>query len=73
MNNLLNLINNGWDVHFVNQPKRIDGDWVVKITWSAKLNDKKFSCEWIGFDTAQECVDDFIKTANDVEKKLGKL
>jgi hypothetical protein len=61
---LIDLINNGWDVKFSNQIKRMDGEFVIRTCWKAEYKDERYDCAWAGFDDAKPCIEDFIKIAN---------
>ena len=56
---------------FENTIKRQDGEWVDRITWEhvgQPGNRHIKSCEWFGFETIEECVDDclnYIETIKD--------
>jgi len=72
-NKIVELINNGWDVKFSNQVKRIDGDFVIKTCWEAKYDDERYESKWAGFKDAKLCVKDFIKNAEIAMKVQAKL
>jgi hypothetical protein len=58
---------------FYNDVRRQDGEWYDRILWkhvqqpgSSYLK----GCEWFGFDTMEDCVDDCIKY---IEKNKSKV
>jgi hypothetical protein len=57
------LINNGWNVKFSNQVKRIDSEFVIRTCWKAEYGDERYESQWSGFKDAKLCVKDFIKIA----------
>jgi hypothetical protein len=72
-NKIAELINNGWDVKFSNQIKRIDGEFVIRTCWKAEYAEVKYESEWAGFKDAKPCVKDFIKNAEIAMKIQAKL
>ncbi len=68
MKTLAELIDLGWKVTFDPHPKRMEVNgirqWKIRMIWEAGYNSKSHSCLWDGFDTAKECIDDFILYAN---------
>jgi hypothetical protein len=69
---LIDLINNGWDVKFWNQVKRMDGDFVIRVCWEARYGEERYECEWKGYKTARACINNFINTAIGITEKLKK-
>lgn len=67
-NKLFELINLGWDVHFLNHRIRLDRKWYVNIRWEAQYKDNKYACDWKGFDNAELCVTNFINSAEEIMK-----
>ena len=65
---LTELINDGWDVHFTNQRIRLDRKWHINIRWEAQYKDKKYACDWKGFDNAELSMANFIKSAEEITK-----
>ncbi|MCK9446106.1 hypothetical protein M0Q50_04350 [bacterium] len=66
-NELVDLINKGWDINFWNQPKRLDDGFQVRVCWKAEYKNKKYDCEWEGFVDAIDCYKDFIKFTNNLQ------
>lgn len=66
LSQLITIIEAGYDIEIKSVPKRmdIDGvrDWCVRFTWEASTSERRYDCEWEGFKTAEECVEDLIKT-----------
>ena len=60
MNKVIELIDNGWDIKIYNHPKRIDGEFVVKVCWEAKTGSEEKESVWGGFDTAKDAINDLI-------------
>ena len=67
MEDLIKLINKGWDVKFWNQVKRMGGDWEVRVCWKAQFNDKTYECDWKGFKKSGNCIKNFVKFAKTIE------
>lgn len=61
MKELIDLLNKGWNFVFANRMKHIHGQYVIRICWNATYKAIDYSCEWEGFDTPEECINDFIK------------
>jgi len=66
---LIELINSGWDVSFLNHRIRLDRKWNINIRWEAQYKEKKYSCDWKGFDTAELCMADFLSSAEKITKQ----
>ena len=43
-------------------PKRMDGYWDVRYTWEVSNNNTHEECDWEGFATHQEAVQDLLDT-----------
>jgi hypothetical protein len=57
------IFNSGKSIRFQNVIKRKDGEWYSRVIWEqvqlpGGQNIK--SCDWWGFDTIGECVDDCL-------------
>jgi 8-oxo-dGTP pyrophosphatase MutT (NUDIX family) len=61
MTDLINIINNGWDIKITNQPKRIDGEFVLRLVWKARKGERVMECEWHGFEDAGEAIEDMVR------------
>lgn len=68
MEQLLKLINSGWSISIYNQPKRIDGKWVIRICWKANFDQNLHESEWEGFENAEQCIADVIIKCNELNK-----
>ena len=62
MQELIELIDLGWNISIQNSIKRIDGEWVTRITWKASNGGKERASDWEGFDLTEQCIADMIKT-----------
>lgn len=65
MEELIKVIDNGWDINIYNQVKRMDDgrgyrDFVVRVCWKAKNNDKQIECKWEGFENTIDAINDLI-------------
>ena len=70
MDELASILEEGIDVKFELVPKRVGGPgtpqrrWEGRFTWSAEINGRSVDCEWEGFTSAHECINDFIMAFN---------
>jgi len=61
---ITSVFDSGYHIRFENVVKRMDGDWHQRIIWTHVQNPSSGyvdSCEWEGFETIEECVDDCLK------------
>lgn len=57
------IFNSGKSIRFQNVVKRKDGEWYSRIIWEhVQLpgNQRIKSCDWQGFDTIEEAVEDCL-------------
>jgi hypothetical protein len=57
------VFNSGKSIRFQNQVKRKDGEWYSRIIWEhVQLPGNRAikSCDWWGFETIEEAVDDCL-------------
>ncbi len=57
------VFNSGKSIRFQNQVKRKDGEWYSRIIWEhVQLPNNRAikSCDWWGFETIEEAVDDCL-------------
>ena len=57
------VFNSGKSIRFQNQVKRKDGEWYSRIIWEhVQLPGNRVikSCDWWGFETIEEAVDDCL-------------
>jgi len=57
------IFNSGKSIRFQNTVKRKDGEWYSRIVWEeVQLPGNKTikSCEWFGFETIDEAVEDCL-------------
>ncbi len=57
------VFNSGESIRFQNQIKRKDGEWYSRIIWEhieSPSNRTIKSCNWWGFETIEEAVDDCL-------------
>lgn len=66
-NELVDLITEGWDIKFYNQPKRIDDGYALLVCWKASYQNKEYECGWGGFEESIDCYNDFIKFAKNLQ------
>ena len=60
MEELIKIIDNGWDIKIYNQIKRMDDGFVVRVCWEAENNNKRIECDWEGFKDTKEAIKDLI-------------
>lgn len=65
MEDLIKIIDKGWNVKIYNQVKRMDDgmgfrDFVVRVCWKAENNNKRIECEWEGFENTTDAINDLI-------------
>jgi hypothetical protein len=65
-NKITELVNLGWNVRFWSHRIRLDRKWNVNVNWEAEYKDKKYGCDWKGFDNAELCLINFISSANEI-------
>lgn len=58
MKQLIELLNNGWDIKFSSIVKRMDSDWKIRFCWKAQRNDESYESDWEGFETPEDCTKD---------------
>jgi hypothetical protein len=66
------VFNSGYSIAFQNEVRRSDGEWYSRITWKNLQqpgNQVIKECEWFGFETMEECVDDCLKYLNNKNYK----
>jgi hypothetical protein len=69
----LHFIFNAGHFQFYNDLRRQDGEWYDRILWKRVQQPGSSylkGCEWFGFDTMEDCVDDCLKYIS--RKKLIK-
>ncbi len=66
MEKLIKLLDKCDSVLFKNQPKRIDGEFVLRLVWHAEFKGKLYESEWNGFEDINDCVSDFISNMEKV-------
>ena len=69
MEELIKVIDNGWNVKIYNQVKRMDTgkgyrDFILRVCWEARKNDKQIKCEWEGFENTKDAINNLIKVTN---------
>lgn len=73
---LIKIIEEGYSITVIPQPKRIDGDWAVRFIWKATYGDKIFeNKEWTGFYTADSAILDMVSVLTkdaDEQRKTKK-
>jgi len=52
---LIELLNNGWDIKFTPAVKRINGEWKIRFCWKAERNEESYESEWEGFENPEDC------------------
>jgi hypothetical protein len=65
------VFDSGHSFSFQNEVKRSDGEWYSRIIWrhlQLPGNQLIEECEWFGFETMEECVDDCLKYINTIEE-----
>lgn len=65
------IFNSGYCIVFKNVIKRYDDDWHIRIVWEVQSNpggQTIASCNWYGFSTITECVDDYLNYLEKLKK-----
>lgn len=73
MKRLINLLDAGWNIQFINQPKRIDGDFIIRLIWKAENGIYNLESEWEGFDLSEECLNDCLETLEKIDIGINNV
>lgn len=66
--NLEELIEEGWSVSFNWVGKRIDGYNRARLIWKADKHDhKNLECKWEGFENTLDAVEDLLRVVNSLK------
>ena len=68
MEELYKLMKSGWDISISKVLKHIEeenSDWSIRYCWKAQAWEKRYECEWEGFITPEECINNLITTLKD--------
>ncbi len=60
---MMSIFNSGKSIRFQNTAKRKDGEWHSRIVWEEvqlPSNNTIKSCDWFGFETIDEAVEDCL-------------
>ena len=65
LDDLIKIIDNGWDIKIYNQVKRMDDgrgyrNFVVRVCWEAENDEKRIECDWEGFEDTKKAIKDLI-------------
>lgn len=66
------VFNSGYSIKIKNTAKRMDGEWYNRIEWGhvqQPLGGLIESCDWEGFETFEECIDDCLKYIEKLKNK----
>jgi hypothetical protein len=70
MKELENLIDEGWQIYFRTDTKRVGSlnnrHWEDKITWAAQKGNISLKCAWDGFTKASDAIVDLIEKVNKI-------